>query len=82
MDIYLILATVDEDPDSAWTIGAWDEYRMDGDYDGYVDFLNKARKEHGAENVRVVRATLDHSVVRRAWLVPSCDLSDARPATI
>ncbi len=81
MEVYLIFATMDEDPGSAWAVGVWDEYSLEVNYDGYLEELNKARKEHGPENVRVVRAVLDGSVVERAWEIPSGTFSNAEPVT-
>ena len=79
MKVYLIFATVDEDPEFAWVVDTWDEYSMDDNYDGYVEALSKAREDHGPENVRVIRAELDRSVVARAWQVPSGTFSNAEP---
>lgn len=81
MEIHLIFATVDEDPDFAWAVGVWDEYSMGDNYDGYVKLLSNARETHGPENVRVIRADLDRSVVARAWQTPSGTFSNAEPVT-
>lgn len=81
MEIHLIFATVNEDPEFACAVDVWDEYSMEVNYDGYAEALSKARENHGPENVRVVRAELDRSVVARAWQIPSGTLSNAEPVT-
>lgn len=81
MEIHLIFVTVDEDPEFAWAVDVWDEYSMKVNYDGYAEALSKARENHGPENVRVIRADLDLSVVERAWETPSGTLSNAEPVT-
>lgn len=81
MEVHLIFATVDGDPELAWAIGVWDECSMEANHDGYVNALSEARETHGPENVRVIRADLDRSVVARAWQAPSGTFSNAQPVS-
>ena len=60
MKIYLIWARVNDEANAPWVVGAWDEFSMDANYQGYMDALNSAYAEHGAGNVRVTTVEADY----------------------
>lgn len=68
MDIYLIWA---QDGDGygnyRWLVGAWDDESIGENYKGYEEAVAKAREEHGAENIRVVKARIDFDKVVEAF---------------
>ena len=67
MNIYLIWAVIEEESDAPWLVGAWDEYSVEGNYDGYMDAVEAARKDHGAGNVRVTTVLVDSDKVVNAF---------------
>lgn len=67
MDIHLIWAT---DGDAIWLVGAWDEDTIAENYQGYTDELARHQKDHGHDNVRVVKASVDFDAVQAAFQTP------------
>jgi hypothetical protein len=67
MDIYLIWAT---DGEAIWLAGAWDDESRAENPQGWEEELEKHRKSHGAENVRVAKAVVDFYRVEDLFSVP------------
>ena len=69
MDIFMIFAG-DEECEASWLVDAWDEYTIDGNYDGYLAAVKKARAEH--PSISIVKSSIDDDKV----------LASFRPAEI
>lgn len=70
MDIYLIWAQ-ESGGEYRWLVGAWDDDSIGENREGYELDLTQARAEHGAQNIRVVKAHIDFDKVTAAFDVPS-----------
>lgn len=55
MRIHLFVANTGSHDDPPWVVGAWDEYSIDANPEGYEsDFLNMQKKHDGAVAVLIV----------------------------
>ena len=52
MKIYLIVVQAPTRGDSPWVWGAWDEWTIDENPDGYQEAINEARARNPSEEVR------------------------------
>lgn len=52
MKVNLFVVTLGTGDDPPWVVGAWDEWTVDENYQGYAEAVEKLEKEHGA-NFRV-----------------------------
>lgn len=66
MDVYMIFEST-EDADAAWLVGAWDEYSMDANYEGYEADIKKARAESPSGNIAIIKCTMDDERVLAAF---------------
>lgn len=67
MKIHLIWAIAEDENDAPWLVEAWDEYSIDGNYDGYVAAVAKAGDENGGRNIRVTTIEADYDKVVAAF---------------
>lgn len=51
MKITVIVAKID-DSDMPWILGAWDEYTMDANYQGFCDAVEQFRRSMGKAEIR------------------------------
>lgn len=51
MKITVIVAKID-DSEMPWVLGAWDEYLMDANYQGYCEALEEHRKKNAGAEIR------------------------------
>lgn len=66
IEIHMIWANEDREPDAVWMVDAWDEFSMDGNYDGWEKAVAKARKEN--ENIRIIVTTVSYSEIQKAFV--------------
>lgn len=59
--------SIDESP---YIIEAWDEYAANYNPEGYDEAVQKAIKEHGGENIRILEVEIPIQAVRDLWKVP------------
>ena len=60
MDIFLIFAS-EQDTEASWLVDSWDEYTIDGNYEGYLAAVKKARAEH--DIISIVKTSIDDDAV-------------------
>jgi len=60
MDIFMIFA-VEETSEATWLVDAWDEYTIDGNYDGYLAAVKKAKSEN--ESVSIIKTSINDDKV-------------------
>lgn len=65
--LYLIWAVAGHESTAPWLVGAWDEFSMDANYDGYLTALMEAYKVHGAGNIQETLTTVDYGKVQTAF---------------
>lgn len=70
-DIYMIWVYAPNDPSTVWLLDAWDAPSVEANHEGWRKVLEKARRDHRHDWVRVIKAPLDMSAVRRAWDTPT-----------
>lgn len=77
MDIYMIWASEIEPNGvrSCWLIDAWDDDSVSGNREGWKQAVDKAQAEHGYDNVRIVKGSVDMDAVRNAFEIPRADLN-------
>lgn len=68
MKIMMIWVTDSPDAEEVWLVDAWDEDSVDNNPDGWQAALAKAHTINGAENVRVITATMNGDKVRQAFM--------------
>lgn len=61
LDIYLIWALSNSDPEAPWIVDAWDEFSIDGNEPGWSAAIKKAEEENDA--IRIVKTTLNHEQI-------------------
>lgn len=54
-----------------WLVESWDDDSTAENTTGWEEAVQKARKEHGAENVRIVRGDVDFNVIEKAFQIPN-----------
>lgn len=80
MDIYFIWASTPGSTDELWLVDTWDEHSMSDNREGWENSLAEARADHGIDNVRVVKTSIDVAEVQRAFEVITIEPGDISPA--
>lgn len=52
---------------SAWLVDAWDEFSIDDNPEGWEKALSDVEASHGRESVRVTRATVEYTAVKKVF---------------
>jgi hypothetical protein len=73
MDIYMIW--VQDVEGFVWLSEAWDEDSIDANEAGWDEAKQKARTESGADQIRVVKASIDLGKVIEAFDPPVAELA-------
>lgn len=66
MDIWMIWGRYPDD-DILWLINAWDDDSVANNYDRWSEIVEKAKQDHGQDNIRIVRAPLEMDQVAAAF---------------
>lgn len=61
-----IWAVVESESDAPWLVEAWDEYVVDGNYEGWLEAINKAKAEYG--DIRILTTSVDYEAIQRAFM--------------
>lgn len=74
MDIYMIWA---HDPDGGyvWLVDAMDDESTQMNDTGWREIEEAARADHGADNIRIVKAFVDLDAVQAAFDAPTTTLT-------
>lgn len=56
--------------EAMWLSDAWDDDSVSENDTGWAEAVAKAHKEHGAENVRILRGDVDFNAVEKAFQIP------------
>jgi hypothetical protein len=72
MNVYLIWTRTEG---YAWLVESWDEESIDANEAGWDEAVQKARTEHGPENIRIIKASIDFDKVLEAFNPPENELT-------
>lgn len=59
--------------DLFWIVGAWDEWSIDENGEGFEEEYKKHAKEHGEGNLRVVNIEVPDGTMAKAFGVPTVE---------
>lgn len=66
MDVFMIFDS-DEHGEATWLVDAWDEYSIDGNYEGYEAAIKKARADSESGNIAIIACNMDDDKVLAAF---------------
>lgn len=66
MELHVILVREPVDG-SIWSTEAWDEYTIDDNPTGFRDAVEKAKKQNGADNVRIMVVDVPDDCMENAF---------------
>ena len=65
VQLSMIWAVDEPGSDGAWLIDCWDEFSIDGNYDGWLEAVKKAEAEHPV--TRITTTVVDYAAVQQAF---------------
>ncbi|WP_159600561.1 hypothetical protein [Agromyces humi] len=66
-DVWMIWATETERNDVLWLVGAWDDATTAENNLGWADAVKQAKSDHGADNIQIIKTTIDLDAVHAAF---------------
>jgi hypothetical protein len=77
IEIQIIWARFDDEPEVIWAVDAWDEYSIDNNYGGWEEAQKKAAGK--SQTIRVTRSLIDMDAVEKAFGVATADITETEP---
>lgn len=73
IEVWMIWAMLDSEPDAPWVVDAWDEYSIENNPSGWDDAVTKAKKEN--ENIRITVSLIDYNAVVKTFQPAKVELT-------
>jgi hypothetical protein len=76
MKIYLIVMRTDSDLEMPYVIDAWDEWTVDGNFDGWESEVKKQKEKNG-DNVRIGIVEIPDDFLSSLFAIPVVEATGA-----